>query len=110
MSRFANALANANAHRQPLSRSFGTNETQQLREGQLVGRMMRQRLATGATGVKQARRAARHSYAHAQYIYSFYADGNVDRFVTVRQQMRKSIENRLMTRFACARGSFSRLR
>ena len=24
-------------HRQPLSRSFGTNETQQLREGQLVG-------------------------------------------------------------------------
>ena len=39
----------------PLSRSFGTNETQQLREGQLVGRMMLQRLATGATGVKQAR-------------------------------------------------------
>ena len=38
-----------------LSRSFGTNETQQLREGQLVGRMMLQRLATGATGVKQAR-------------------------------------------------------
>ena len=30
--------------------SFGTNETQQLREGQLVG------LATGATHVKQARR------------------------------------------------------
>ena len=43
------------AHRQPLSRSFGTNETQQLREGQLVGRIMLQRLATGATGVKQAR-------------------------------------------------------
>ena len=43
------------AHRQPLSRSFGTNETQQLREGQLVGRMMLQRLATGATDVKQAR-------------------------------------------------------
>ena len=43
------------AHRQPLSRTFGTNETQQLREGQLVGRMMLQRLATGATGVKQAR-------------------------------------------------------
>ena len=42
-------------NRQPLSRSFGTNETQQLREGQLVGRMMLQRLATGATGVKQAR-------------------------------------------------------
>ena len=40
---------------QPLSRSLGTNETQQLREGQLVGRMMLQRLATGATGVKQAR-------------------------------------------------------
>ena len=43
------------AHRQPRSRSFGTNETQQLREGQLVGRMLLQRLATGATGVKQAR-------------------------------------------------------
>ena len=43
------------AHRQPLSRSFGTNETQQLREGQLVGRILLQRLATGATGVKQAR-------------------------------------------------------
>ena len=43
------------AYRQPLSRSFGTNETQQLREGQLVGRMLLQRLATGATGVKQAR-------------------------------------------------------
>ena len=28
------------AHRQPLSRSFGTNETQQLREGQLVGRIV----------------------------------------------------------------------
>ena len=41
--------------RQPLSRSFGTNETQQLREGQLVGRMLLQRLATGANGVKQAR-------------------------------------------------------
>ena len=36
--------------------------------------MMLQRLATGATGVKQARYrrigAARHSYAHAQYIHS----------------------------------------
>ena len=43
------------AHRPPLSRSFGTDETQQLREGQLVGRMLLQRLATGANGVKQAR-------------------------------------------------------
>ena len=38
--------------------------------------MLLQRLATGATGVKQARyrrrptRAARHSYAHAQYLYT----------------------------------------
>ena len=55
-------------HREPFSRSFGTNETQQLREGQLVGRMLLQRLATGATAVKQARYrrgptrgAARHS-------------------------------------------------
>ena len=43
------------SHREPFSRSFGTNETQQLRERQLVGRMLLQRLATGATGVKQAR-------------------------------------------------------
>ena len=43
------------ARREPFSRTFGTNETQQLREGQLVGRMLLQRLATGATGVKQAR-------------------------------------------------------
>ena len=39
----------------PLSRSFETNETQQLCEGQLVGRMLLQRLATGATGVIQAK-------------------------------------------------------
>ena len=54
--------------REPFSRSFGTNETQQLREGQLVGRI--QRLVTGATGVKQARYRQdlpRHSYGHAQY-------------------------------------------
>ena len=38
-----------------VSRTFWTSETQQLREGQLVGRMLLQRLATGATGVKQAR-------------------------------------------------------
>ena len=62
-------------HRQPLSRSFRTNETQQLPEGQLVGQMLLQRLATGATGVKQARYrrrgllgAARHSYAHVRRI------------------------------------------
>ena len=47
------------AHRQLLSRSFRTNETQQLCEGQLVGRMLLQRLATGATGVKQARYTTR---------------------------------------------------
>ena len=41
------------ARREPFSRSFGTNETQQLREGQLVGRMLLQRLATGATGVNK---------------------------------------------------------
>ena len=55
------------AHREPFWRSFGTNETQQLREGQLVGRMLLQRLATG---VKQARYTTRGSealYAHAQY-------------------------------------------
>ena len=47
---------------------------QQLSEGQLVGRMLLWRLATGATGVKQARYrrggSARHSYAHAQYIHN----------------------------------------
>ena len=61
------------AHRERFSRSFGTNETQQLREGQLVGRILLQRLATGATGVKQARyrrrptRGSEALYAHAQY-------------------------------------------
>ena len=54
------------AHRQPLSRSFGTNETQQLREGQLVGRMLLQRRETSEIQAK----AARHSYAHAQYIHN----------------------------------------
>ena len=54
-------------------RGFWTNETQQLREGQLVGRMLLQRLATGATAVKQARyrrgptRGSETLYAHAQY-------------------------------------------
>ena len=49
---------------------------QQLREGQLVGRMLLQRLATGATGVNKRDTgegllgAARHSYAHAQYIHN----------------------------------------
>ena len=46
------AAMNILAHRELFSRSFGI---QQLREGQLVGRMLPQRLATGATGVKQAR-------------------------------------------------------
>ena len=60
-------------HCEPFLRSFGTNETQQLREGQLVGRMLLQRLATGATGMKQARyrrgptRGSEALYAHAQY-------------------------------------------
>ena len=43
------------ANREPFSRTFGTNGGQQLPEAQLVGRMLLQRLATGATGVKQAR-------------------------------------------------------
>ena len=58
------------ARREPFSRTFGTNETQQLREGQLVGRMLLQRLATGATGVKQARYrqgSTRAGNVHAQY-------------------------------------------
>ena len=61
------------AHREPFSRSFWNNETQHLRDGQLVGQMLLQRLATGATGVKQARyrrmptRGSEALYAHAQY-------------------------------------------
>ena len=65
------------AHRQPLSRSFGTNKTQQLREGQLVGRMMLQRLATGATGVKQARyrrRPTRGTRTRMRSIYTTLVD------------------------------------
>ena len=57
----------SSSYRERFSRSFGTNETQQLREGQLVGL---QRLATGATGVRYRRRPTRGSealYAHAQY-------------------------------------------
>ena len=54
-------------HREPFSRSFGTNETQQLREGQLVGRMLLQRLATGATAVRYRRGPTRGSDAHPQY-------------------------------------------
>ena len=66
------------AHRQPLSRSFGTDETQQLRKGQLVGRMLLQRLATGANGVKQARyrrrptgtrTRMRNTYIHNASVY-----------------------------------------
>ena len=37
------------------SSTFGTSETQELLEGRLVGRMLLQRLAAGANGVKQAR-------------------------------------------------------
>ena len=75
------------AHRQPLSRSFGTNETQQLREGQLVGRMLLQMQATGATGVKQARyrrRPTRGSEALVRacavyiYIHNAYIAAAVD--------------------------------
>ena len=43
------------AHREPSSRTFGTNGGLQLPKAQLVGRMLLQRLATGATGVKQVR-------------------------------------------------------
>ena len=56
--------------------SFGTNKTQQLHEGQLVGRMMLQRLATGATGVKQARRPTRalaRACAVISYLYTHNA-------------------------------------
>ena len=42
------------AHREPFLRTFGTNKGQQL-QAQQVGRMLLQRLATGATSVKQAR-------------------------------------------------------
>ena len=43
------------AHREPFSRTFGNNEGQQLPEAQQVGRMLLQRLATGATRVEQVR-------------------------------------------------------
>ena len=39
---------------EPFLRTFGTEEEQELLEGQLVDRMLLQTLATGATGVKQA--------------------------------------------------------
>ena len=40
------------SHRELFSRTFGTNKGP---EGQLVGQLLRQRLATGETGVKPAR-------------------------------------------------------
>ena len=48
-------MSTVTANREPFSRTFGTNGGQQLPEAQLVGRMLLQRLAAGATGVKQAR-------------------------------------------------------
>ena len=69
--------------REPFSRSFGTNKTQHLREGQLVGRMLLQRLATGATGVKQARyrrgptRAQRGTRTRMRSIYTACVVGGV---------------------------------
>ena len=48
------AITFVRAHREPFSRTFGTNGALQLPEAQLVGRMLLQRLPTGATGVKQA--------------------------------------------------------
>ena len=57
--------------------TLGTNGGLQLPEAQLVGRMLLQRLATDATGMKQVRyrrrptREARHSYAHAQCIHIY---------------------------------------
>ena len=40
------------AHREPFSRTFWTNETQELLEAQPVNRILLQTLATGAAGVK----------------------------------------------------------
>ena len=57
------------ARRELFSCTFGTNKTQQLREGQLVGRMLLQRLATGATGVKQARYRQRGTRTHMRSIH-----------------------------------------
>ena len=69
---------------------------QQLREGQLVGRMMLQRLVTGATGVKQARyrrRPTRGSEAlaracavYTQPVYSM-EEGPWHLLFNVRQRM-----------------------
>ena len=65
-------------------RAVSGQTKQQLREGQLVGRMMLQRLATGATGVKQARyrrRPTRGSEALARacavYTHTMYVLLNV---------------------------------
>ena len=73
---------------------FRDKRTQQLHEGQLVGRMLLQRLATGATGMKQARyrrgptRAAWHSYAHVRHIHSRVAiEGPWHLLFNVRQCM-----------------------
>ena len=69
------------AHREPFSRSFGTNETQQLREGQLVGRMLLQSLATGATGVKQVKVKVK------VLLFSYLIQGRVENSETKRKIM-----------------------
>ena len=51
---------------------------QQLREGQLVGRIMLQRLATGATGVKQARYTYSEQRGTRTRMRSIYTSSRVD--------------------------------
>ena len=66
------------AHREPFSRSLGTNETQQLREGQLVGRMLLQRVnnhpspspSPSETSKIQARAYTGHSMRMRSIIHS----------------------------------------
>ena len=53
----ANELATT--HRERFVHTFGTNETQQLFERQLVGGMLLQTLATAASGQRQAMLNAR---------------------------------------------------
>ena len=69
----ANMQMSSSSPRAVFAQFRDQRKTQQLPEGQPVGRILLQRLATGATGVKQARyrrrptRGSEALYAHAQY-------------------------------------------
>ena len=60
------------AHREPFSRTFGTNGGLQLPEAQLVGRMLLQGQTTGATCVKQATKRDTRNCLETTRLFFFF--------------------------------------